>query len=236
MQKIKQKLLERWRFLTLPYGQISYAQNAEDLVLAKFLDARLKQKNYRGFYVDVGAHHPFRYSNTYYFYQRGWSGINIDADPWAIERLKRWRARDINLQALIGRVGKNKTLLYYIFDNHAFNTADEKLAQELIKSGRAQLLEKTNLPMQNLNQLLQQYLPAGQKIDFMSIDIEGLDLEALQSLDFKLFSLDYILLEDLSFQQDQLAKKSQKITLLLEKQGYSLVSRVFNTAIWQHRL
>ena len=237
-QKIWQKIEERWRFLRLPYGQVAYGQNAEDLVLAKFLDARLKKRQLPGFYIDVGAHHPFRYSNTYYFYQRGWTGLNIDADSQAVKLLKDFRPRDINIEALVGEAKRLKKVTYYVFNDRAFNTSDSLLAREIIKSGRATLLKKEKLPVQNLSNILEKYLNKDQKIDFMSIDVEGFDYSVLKSNDFNRFRPNYLLIEDLAHLGKEsliTSKESKKITLLLKKQGYSLVSRVFNTAIWQYK-
>ncbi len=62
-----------------PYVQLSYSQDGEDMVLRRLLGGQRS-----GFYVDVGAHHPFRFSNTCYFHRLGWRGINIDADPDAM--------------------------------------------------------------------------------------------------------------------------------------------------------
>ena len=64
-------------FKTLwPFGSLCYSQEGEDMILGKIFSG---QKH--GFYVDVGAHHPLRFSNTYLFYLKGWRGINIDAMP-----------------------------------------------------------------------------------------------------------------------------------------------------------
>src|SRR6476646_5268501 len=64
------------------YGYRSYSQEGEDRVLASLLfKIRGGKEVTDGFYVDVGAHHPFKYSNTCFFYARGWQGINIDAWP-----------------------------------------------------------------------------------------------------------------------------------------------------------
>ena len=41
-----------------------------------------------GFYVDIGAHHPKRFSNTYFFYKRGWSGITVEPNSDAIKLFK----------------------------------------------------------------------------------------------------------------------------------------------------
>ena len=229
LRKIWSKLVERWRFLSLPYGQVAYGQNAEDLVLSKFLDEQLKDKNYQGFYIDLGAHHPFRYSNTLLFYQKGWRGLNIDADPRAINLLNVFRSKDINVLALLGgKKHKRERLSYFIFKDRAFNTADEFLARQLIESGRSQLLEEIRMEVRNINTLFEKYLKKGQRIDFLTIDLEGLDFEVLESLDIKKFHPEYVLIEDLSLED-------KKITLFLKEQGYCLVSRVFNTMIWQSR-
>jgi len=218
--KIWQKIIERWTFLLVPYGQIAYGQNAEDIVLAKFLDERLKNKQKPGFYIDIGAHHPFRYSNTYYFYKKGWRGLNIDAE-------------DINVQALVAT--QNKALTYFVFSDRAFNTCDSLLAKELIKNKRARLVKKIKIKPQNLKVLFEKYLKKEQKVDFLSIDVEGMDEDVLETYDFANFAPDFILIEDLSFASDILQQKSKKIARFLEKQGYHFVSQVFNTAIWQKK-
>lgn len=71
----------------------SYALQGEDLILKEIFH---QVKN--GFYVDVGAHHPFKFSNTYFFYKRGWRGINIDALPHSMNLFNQFRPRDINVE------------------------------------------------------------------------------------------------------------------------------------------
>ena len=215
--KIWQKIIERWTFLIVPYGQVAYGQNAEDIVLAKFLDERLKNKQKPGFYIDIGAHHPFRYSNTYYFYKKGWRGLNIDADDKAIKLFKLFRPRDINIQALVS--DQSKLFLYFIFSDRAFNTCDKFLASELIKNRRAKLIKKTKIKSHNLKKLLKKYLTSGQKVDFLSIDVEGMDDSVLQAYDFDNFAPNFILVEDLNFAGDGLQQKSKKIARFLKKPG-----------------
>src|SRR6186713_1276577 len=74
------------------YYSISYSQEGEDLILKRFFSEKSG-----GFYVDVGAHHPKRFSNTYMFYKEGWSGINIDAMPGSMKLFNKVRSKDINL-------------------------------------------------------------------------------------------------------------------------------------------
>ena len=58
------------------WANISYSQEGEDLILERFFEGKEI-----GFFVDIGAHHPMRFSNTYIFYLKGWRGINVDATP-----------------------------------------------------------------------------------------------------------------------------------------------------------
>jgi hypothetical protein len=73
----------------------SWSQEGEDLILARIFGDKPD-----GFYVDVGAHHPKRFSNTYYFYRRGWRGINIDAMPGSMLAFNRLRPSDINIELI----------------------------------------------------------------------------------------------------------------------------------------
>lgn len=73
-----------------------------------------------GFYVDVGAHHPKRFSNTFYFYKKGWSGINIDAMPGSMSLFNKIRPRDINIEAAVSN--EKEEVIFYIFNEVALNT------------------------------------------------------------------------------------------------------------------
>ena len=75
------------------YGRLSYSQEGEDLVLHRLFEGQAT-----GIYVDVGAHHPFRFSNTCLLHTRGWRGINIDATPGSMAQFQRFRPRDVNLE------------------------------------------------------------------------------------------------------------------------------------------
>lgn len=101
----------------------SWSQEGEDLVLR-----RIFCEKSNGFYVDVGAHHPKRFSNTYHFYQLGWSGINIDAMPGSMNLFKKWRPRDINIE--VG-ISKQKGVLdYYVFNEPALNGFSTYLSEQ----------------------------------------------------------------------------------------------------------
>src|ERR1700682_4874412 len=77
---------------------ISHAQNYEDVILWRALhDVE------QGFYVDVGAADPEEYSVTHAFYERGWSGINVEPLDEYFEKLVQARPNDKNLKVAVGR-------------------------------------------------------------------------------------------------------------------------------------
>jgi len=83
---------------------ISYAQNFEDVMLA-----RIFARQERGFYVDVGAGDPVNLSVTKWFYDQGWNGINIEPDTKLFERLAANRPRDVNLHCDVGTLSRSLT-------------------------------------------------------------------------------------------------------------------------------
>src|SRR5207237_9576516 len=74
-----------------PAPRISYAQNTEDILLDRFF------MDQRGTYMDVGANHPVNDNNTYFFYQRGWRGANVEPIPRLHELFVQHRPQDLNL-------------------------------------------------------------------------------------------------------------------------------------------
>ena len=83
-----------------------YSQDFEDFILFYlFFDIS------KGFYIDIGAYDPNFFSVTKVFYNKGWSGINIDPLPGKIKLLNKFRKRDINLQLAVGKKEGNASLL-----------------------------------------------------------------------------------------------------------------------------
>jgi FkbM family methyltransferase len=161
-----------------PFSIHSFSQDGEDMLLRGVFEGRSS-----GFYVDVGAHHPQRFSNTYYFYLMGWRGINIDAMPGSMEAFKQWRPRDINLE--VGVSETSGMLPYYAFDESALNGFSKEVADRIVESGKYRLEFTKPVPTRPLAQILDEYLPANQTIDFLTIDAEGLDDIVLRSNDWK---------------------------------------------------
>jgi FkbM family methyltransferase len=201
---------------------LCYGQDGEDLILDRMLEGQPS-----GFYVDVGAHHPLRFSNTYLFYRRGWRGINIDAEPGSMRPFRKHRGRDINVECGVGsRPGK---LPYYRFNEPALNTFDEAEAN-LKNRPPYRLVERVEVAVRRLDDLLAEYLPTGQVIDFLTIDVEGKDLEVLESNDWGRFRPRFILAETL--RTDMLLLASCPVVQLLTDKGYRPVAKAYNTTFF----
>ena len=99
-------------------------QEGEDVLLARFFDYKKE-----GFYVDVGAHHPKRFSNTFFLYKLGWRGINIEPNHDVKKIFDEIRSGDINVEMAIANNESEKT--FYMFQETALNTFSQSLAEQM---------------------------------------------------------------------------------------------------------
>jgi FkbM family methyltransferase len=191
------------------HGKLSFSVYGEDVLIDSLLD-----EIQNGFYVDVGAHHPFRFSNTYLLHKRGWIGMNIDASRKAIDLFDKFRTDDINLLAAVS--DRQESLTYYSNSLGALNTFD-KSKYEIAKE---KFQNKETVRSTTLAKLLSDYLPKAQKIDFLNVDIEGFDLKALSTFPWAEYTPKLICVEDLNFNPEN-PLESRTYSFLKEK-GYRL--------------
>lgn len=223
---LKNKVREVARYCStvsdIIYRRPSYSQEGEDRVLDRYFGKRGP-----GFYVDVGAHHPHRYSNTYIFYKRGWRGINIDAMPGSMRPFNRMRKRDINLEMGVGLTAI--TADFYVFNEPALNTFDENTANRYKNSGW-DVREVVNVRIEPLRDILKMYLPTNTEIDFLTIDVEGNDLQVLQSNDWAQFRPRLVLVECLG--STLLDIGVQPTVAFLASVGYVPYAKTANTFVF----
>lgn len=207
------------------FHRISFSQDGEDIVIAGLFNDKSE-----GFYVDVGAHHPQRFSNTYFFYLKGWSGINIDAMPGSMKIFDDVRPRDINLEIPIS--DKSEILTYYEFDEPALNSFSFPLSHERITTTNYKIVAETQLKTQTLAEVLDKHLPPEQTIDFLSIDVEGLDYQVISSNNWDKYKPKLVLVEDLKLSSFKNINTS-KVCLFLEERGYVLLTKTMRTLIFK---
>jgi FkbM family methyltransferase len=206
------------------YAIRSYAQEGEDILLLRLFDTAV-----RGIYVDIGAHHPYRFSNTQLLYERGWCGINIDARPGSMNAFRRRRPRDINLEVGVSRTSAR--LEYHVFEEPALNTFDPNLARVRRSQGWPER-ETQAVECLPLATLLERELPrlASTSIDLLSVDVEGLDLEVLQSNDWARFRPRVVVAEILN--ADIPALPGAEMTHFLDSVGYRPYAKLVNSIVF----
>jgi len=163
----------------------SYAQNFEDVMLARAFPGAA------GFYVDVGANDPDIDNVSRHFYERGWSGINIEPLSANSAELRRKRPRDINLEIAVGE--EEGTITFYEIGKwHGYSTTDAALAAQHRQDGLKVVEHK--VPVRKLSAILDEHA-AGRAIDFLKIDVEGTELSVLRGADLRRHRPKIIVLE-----------------------------------------
>ena len=206
------------------FNNKSYSQEGEDMILRRIFEHQQK-----GFYIDVGAHHPKRFSNTYYFYRRGWKGINIDCSPGSMDLFKTKRKNDINLECAIS--DKFEQLKLHTYNEPAINTFVPDLWSG--QTTNYVLMKTIEMETVTLEYVLSQYLKKDKTIDFLSIDVEGMDINVLRSNNWELFRPKIVLVEDVSSNEEFIS--GSKITQFMNSQAYVLYAKTVNTLIFRER-
>ena len=160
------------------FSKKSYAHTEEDLFILK------KFKNKKGFYVDVGCHHPTRLNNCHLLYKNGWNGINIDISEFTIKLFNLIRRKDININIAVS-LKQKKVRFYY----------DKLISFYISLNKRKELDRFREINSNTLTKIIDKTKYQNRKIDFLSIDTEGKDFEVLRSLNFKKYDPKYICIE-----------------------------------------
>ena len=184
------------RYPLLKRNRKSFSQFGEDLFIADFF---ANQKE--GKYVDLGAFHPMRLSNTYLLHKKGWSGTNIDLNPITIDLFNLARKNDDNICCLIA--GKDNLLKDVYFED--WSAANSLTSNE-------NLSEKKKMKTRTFESLIYK------DFDFLNIDLEGHDYEILQTIDFKKFNPKLICVEILENCLDK-----ENIFNFLRRYNYSFI-------------
>ncbi len=204
-----------WRRWVLPEASLVFGYLAEDLIAVRLLDSHLRT----GFYVDVGCHDPVKLSNTLTLHAAGWRGINIDANPAAVERMRRHRPGDVAVCALVGRPGEDRELV--VFGDEALSSADPGFVDRWAQS--AEVVRRVAVRSRSLTDILHEH-SAPAELDFLNIDVEGMELEVLESLDLERFRPRLIALEIHGLDAGHPA--SSPVIRFLSAKGYRL--RAYN--------
>jgi len=196
----------------------SYAMDGEDIAVDLFN----KKKN-KGFYVDIGAHHPIQRNNTHLLFKKGWQGINIDVNQFSIDLFNFLRPNDLNLQVAVSDK-EGDILFFYQKKFSQLNTTDKKIAEENFHGK----FEERKVKCQTIENILDNSKYKNKKIDFLNIDVEGAEMKVLETLNFEIYDPSLICIEilgyrDLNIEKREIAIKNNKIFKFLVDRGYKKI-------------
>lgn len=159
--------------------QASYAQQGEDLILLNLLHSLGIQTPS---YLDIGAFHPTISSNTYLFYLLGSRGVLVEPNPTMATMLRELRPEDTVLDVGVG-LGSARTAEYYLFpDRPQLNTFSKEQAEEHARSG-LRIERMADLPLRPVTEIIDEHFEGAP--DLISVDVEGLDLSILETMDLE---------------------------------------------------
>ena len=153
---------------------VSHAQYGEDALLARVL-----RGVEGGCYVDVGANDPDRHSVTRAFYERGWSGVNVEPVAEWHARLVQARPRDINLAVAVAET--RGTVKLHEYAGTGLSTLDAAIAQRHARAGFAGSVR--DVPAMTLAEVFDANV-AGD-VHFLKVDVEGAETSVLAGADFR---------------------------------------------------
>lgn len=194
-----------------------YSQEGEEI----YLKEKFSEKK-KGIYVDVGAYHPYRFSNTYWAYQLGWTGINIEPNVDNLKLFSALRPNDININC---GVSNNECMLnYYSFKEGALNTFVKRNADDIGDIQNVTMVKTDTLKNILSNEKIQ-------KIDFIDIDVEGMEMNVLMSIDWRKTVIDCVLVEQRNMTiLDVINSEEYKY---MQKIGYKATNKYGRTVIYE---
>ncbi|HEY1942997.1 MAG TPA: FkbM family methyltransferase [Roseiarcus sp.] len=163
----------------------TYAQCNEDLMVESLLRALMRRsgRDMRSVrYAEIGANHPVQTSATYLLYRLyGASGILVEANPGLIANLQKQRPNDIVVNCAITAQDAGLVEIFVHEKNELTSMSLDHIANFQALGGTDQVVEKIAVESMGINRFLAKYF--GDRLDFMSVDVEGYDLEVIQAMD-----------------------------------------------------
>jgi hypothetical protein len=207
-------------------GMNTYSQAGEDVII----DFLLQGIGYTTLtYLELGTNTPDWGNNTYLFYKKGGSGVLVEADETVIPLIKKVRPNDRLLNIGVG-LQSQKEADFYIFENKGLNTFSREEAEHREKEGKFKIKKITKVPLQPINEIIAEnfdVLP-----DLLSIDIEGLDLPVLKTLDFNKYPISIICAETCTYSENHIKPKDLSIANFIVSKGYFIYADTYINTIF----
>ena len=199
--------------------RLAYSHWGVDLIITKLLNSKNK-----GIYIDVGCHHPFLNNHSYLLYKSGWVGINIDIDYNSIDMFNFFRKSDVNIQTAVTD-HKGEVDLFFYHNRAAKNTISKEFGLNA--------KEKKKINSDTLNNIIENSKFKNSKIDFVSIDVEGNEMNVLNGFNLKKYKPKLILLEFILPNKKEFYEKD--INEITNSEVYKfLIKNEYKLINWNH--
>jgi FkbM family methyltransferase len=221
------KCKKAWHVLTLK-AKTTYSQSGEDIII-QYLFESLKID--KPTYLEIGTNQPLVCSNTYGFYAKGCYGVCIEPDKNMVDIIKRKRPDDIVLNIGIGLTDKDDAT-FYLFPAavNGWSTFSEEEAV-IRKKETGISFSTVQVELKQVNGIIEQYFKPWP--NFISIDVEGLDLDILHSIDFEKYKPEVICVETITFGYlNNTAEKIDSISEYMHSKGYFTYADTFINTIY----
>lgn len=218
------------KFPAVIYHKKSFSQCGEDLIIADIFSKK-GINNVR--YLDIGANHPYRLSNTALFYLKNKSinyGVIVEPNPNLFKLLSKTRPNDVVLNIGISASTGEEYLNFYLMDPDVLSTFSQYEASEYEKLGH-KIKELIKVKCININTIFENYFN-GYEVDFLNIDVEGFDYEVISSINFQKYRPKVICVETVKYRSELNLRRDYKIIQLVESNGYVIYAQNFVNTIF----
>lgn len=218
-----QKYVQFFNKKVLGRATTTYSQCGEDLILDY-----LHHHKDTGFYVDVGANDPRVFSNTYFFYKKGWNGLVIEPNLQKLNEYKHRRNRDIRGHYAVGPKG---SFTFFKFKEDALNTMSPEVAKSYEKMGH-KIVSTDTVPSLPLSDIFKE--KGISHIDFLSIDTEGQNFEVLQTNDWDTYRPNFVVVETAEFDKPDDESLEEKYNMYMTEIGYKKVANTPMNTVYKN--
>ena len=218
-----------------PLFRKCYSQCGEDMIVDFALGMLAHGK---ASYLDLGAYHPTRFSNTYQFYLKGCRGVCVEPNPALAALYKIWRPDDVVLQAGVG-IEANDGVDFYVLTADALSTFSKEEAERICAYGNHKIKEVIRVPLLTVDAILSQHFT--ECPHFVNVDVESLDLAILKSFGFSRYRPMVFCVETITYAEDRTEEKIPEVSEFMKSVGYipfgdTYINTIYvEAAAWRNR-
>ena len=207
--------------------KISFSQNGEDIIIKIILMDVLKLHDVR--YMDIGANDPRRFNNTYFLYRmfgKNKNNLLVEPNPDLCNKLREVRKNDIILQCgVVGELSKNETLTYWMMNDNTLNSFDKSSIDDNVKAGYT-VKGTIDINIIDINSIFAKY----GKFNFVSIDVEGLDIDIVKHIDYDNYAPECVCVENCN--HNTLRSREDIMSEFLKQKGYIIYADTMVNTIY----